>query len=88
VYNAGVDQPVQALITTGSLNANANYAHVVLANPSGSGFPQKPFTGGNVRIRGSLTIDANNNLDAGAGSGRSPPGDWTSSGRFSARTEP
>ncbi|MBD0256060.1 MAG: T9SS type A sorting domain-containing protein [Cytophagales bacterium] len=87
VYNAGVDQPVQALITTASLTANANYAHVVLANPSGSGFPVKTLSGGNVRIRGSLTISANNNLDAGAGSGTLfLQGDWTSSGRFSART--
>jgi hypothetical protein len=87
VYNAGVDQPVQALITTGSLTANANYAHVVLANPSGSGFPVKTLAGGNARIRGNLTINAHSNLDAGAGSSiLFLQGDWTSSGRFSART--
>ena len=87
VYNAGVDQPVQALITTGSLTANANYAHVVLANPAGTGFPAKTLTPGNVRIRGNLTIHANNNLDAGAGSGTIfLGGDWTSSGAFTART--
>jgi hypothetical protein len=87
VYNAGVDQPVQALMTTGSLTANANYAHVVLANPAGSGFSTKTLTAGNARIRGNLTINANNTLDAGAGNGTLfLQGDWTGNGRFTART--
>jgi hypothetical protein len=86
VYNAGVGQPVQALMTTGSLTANANYAHVVLANPAGAGFSTKTLTGGDARIRGNLTINANNTLDAGAGNGTiSLQGDWTGSGRFRAR---
>jgi hypothetical protein len=86
VYNAGVDQPVQALITNGSLTANANYAHVVLANPAGSGFPVKTLTG-NTRIRGNLTLHANNDLDAGTGNGTLfLQGNWTGNGRFTART--
>ncbi len=65
VYNSGIAQPIQGIITTASLSSKANYANVILANATAT-IALKTMTNSDMRIRGNLTIGAYNNLDVSA----------------------
>jgi hypothetical protein len=66
VYNSGIDQPVQAIINFTGRNTNANYANLTLTRGGGSGTPRKTIINGDVSIRQTLSIQANNILDVDA----------------------